>query len=59
MAVRCPVCGGVGLRIVYGLFVEPPPGDVVPGGCTMTGDDPTHECAACEHRWDENQRADA
>lgn len=33
---RCPLCGGVSARIVYGLIPPPSPeeeADMVPGGC--------------------------
>jgi hypothetical protein len=51
----CPVCGAPDTRrIRYGLPAEPPPEDVVDGGCVISpdGDDPTHECRGRErHRW--------
>lgn len=51
----CPYCGAPDARpILYGLPAEPPPEDVVTGGCVVSpdGDDPTHECRGPErHRW--------
>lgn len=51
----CPTCGAPGVPIIYGM---PGPelvdaaerGEVVIGGCFITGDDPTHTCAA-GHEW--------
>jgi hypothetical protein len=51
----CPVCGEPGVLIVYGmpgpdLFEAAERGEVLIGGCVITGDDPTHGCAA-GHEW--------
>ena len=59
----CPTCGTVGVPIVYGM---PGPelvdaaerGEVFIGGCVITGDDPTHVCAA-GHHWKAPGRRDA
>ena len=54
----CPRCGSAGLPIVWGLItpdgleeLERRGQAVVFGGCCVTPDDPTHECAACAYRW--------
>lgn len=52
---RCPVCGAVGRPIVFGLpgpdlFEAAERGEVLLGGCCVTGDDPTHGCDA-GHSW--------
>jgi hypothetical protein len=49
------------VRIVYGypseeLREEAERGEVALGGCCVTGDDPTHLCRACEHRWRAGRR---
>lgn len=53
----CPECGGKEvLPILYGM---PPAeigeaaerGQVVLGGCVITGDDPNWRCAVCGHQW--------
>lgn len=56
---RCPDCGsGKVARILYGLpefddelerKIEA--GEVVLGGCVITGDDPTRCYLECRHRW--------
>lgn len=53
--LMCPTCGALGIPIVYGM---PAPdlvdaaerGEVLIGGCVITGEDPTHGCAA-GHEW--------
>ena len=58
---RCPECGsGRVARILYGLphFSEElerklEAGEVVLGGCMISDDDPTRQCAECGHRWGE------
>jgi hypothetical protein len=52
---RCPTCGAPGVRIVYGypdveLFESGRRGEVIIGGCVVSGDDPTHGCVN-GHRW--------
>lgn len=55
--VACPGCGGkTGVPIIYGMpsggdFARAERGDFALGGCVTTGDDPTHECSACGHRF--------
>jgi hypothetical protein len=51
----CPTCGAPGVLIIYGmpgpeLFEAAERGEVLIGGCVITGDDPTHGCAA-GHEW--------
>ena len=55
----CPKCGSNKVaRILYGLpdFSEElerklGAGEIVLGGCTVFGDDPTWHCNDCGHRW--------
>lgn len=54
--IACPLCGGKGLKIVWGMLTaeafqkfEADP-DVVLGGCCIELG-VTHECADCQHRW--------
>lgn len=53
----CPECGAVTVvLIIYGF---PPAeigeaaqrGEVVLGGCLITGDDPEWRCTVCGHQW--------
>lgn len=51
----CPSCGSPMVRIVYGypspnLFERSARGEVVLGGCVVTGFDPTHQCTR-GHQW--------
>jgi hypothetical protein len=57
MAIEtCAVCGGRGVRIVYGL---PGPeladaaerGELALGGCVIGDDDPNLQCSACGNEW--------
>lgn len=55
----CPTCGAPGVLIVYGmpgpdLFEAAERGEVLIGGCVITGDDPTHGCAS-GHQWKVNR----
>ena len=55
----CPTCGAPGVLIVYGmpgpeLFNAAERGEILIGGCVITGDDPTHGCAA-GHEWKMNR----
>jgi rubrerythrin len=57
----CPMCGSERVaEIPYGLpdFSEEleralDAGEVVLGGCVVTGDDPSWRCVECGHRWSE------
>lgn len=56
---RCPTCGAPGVLIIYGmpgleLLEAAERGEVLMGGCVITGDDPTHGCAA-GHEWTVNR----
>ena len=50
---RCPNCGSKSIvRIVYGLpgpelFEKAERGEVMLGGCIITGNDPAHGCLEC------------
>jgi hypothetical protein len=52
----CAVCGGKGVRIVYGL---PSPelteaaerGEVALGGCVIRDDGPNRQCHSCGNEW--------
>lgn len=51
----CPTCAAPLMEIVYGmpgpgLFEASDRGEVVIGGCVITGFDPTHQCRA-GHQW--------
>lgn len=52
--VACPLCGGKGLEIVWGMpidqtvFEDDP--NIVSGGCCIELG-VTHQCADCHHRW--------
>ena len=53
---KCPCCGGKLLPIVYGepgpeLFEKADKGEVILGGCIVTGLDPQKECAECGFRF--------
>lgn len=53
---KCPVCGEIGIPIVYGLpgfelQEAAGRGEVVIGGCVIFGNDPDHQCRSCEHTW--------
>lgn len=58
---RCPECGSKRVAaILYGLpdFSDElerslDAGEVVLGGCTITGDDPLWQCVECQHQWGE------
>ena len=50
---KCPKCGEGLLEIVYGmpgpeLFEASERGEVVLGGCCITGDDPAYHCKKCK-----------
>ena len=55
----CPVCGGKAISIMNGLPLRPDlfdqadRGEIVLGGCMVTGFDPKLQCAACGHLWGE------
>lgn len=57
--IRCPRCGGRGLRIIWGLPADPTAlwddEEVVLGGCCI---EPgiSHECGDCRHRWGDLDR---
>ena len=49
---KCPYCGGRLLPVVYGepgpeLFEKADRGEVILGGCIVSGLDPEKECAEC------------
>ena len=55
-AIACPACGATGepIPVVYGmpgpdgdLLAASERGEVVLGGCSLTGDDPEWACATC------------
>ncbi len=55
----CPRCGTPGIPIIWGLpgadLAEAARrGEVILGGCLVTGDDADHECPACRHQWRAN-----
>ena len=61
----CPQCGSPNvLRIVYGLPADPSSAGAAAakreritfGGCSVTFDSPTHQCADCEHQWEDRRR---
>jgi hypothetical protein len=52
----CPACGGAGVPIAYGLATyqagkAAERGEVVVGGCEVTGEDPDYRCGSCGVRW--------
>jgi hypothetical protein len=55
----CPACGGPGFPIVYGLATyqagqATERGEIVLGGCAVTGEDPDYRCGECGVRWAAN-----
>jgi primosomal protein N' len=56
---RCPECGSEKVAsIFYGLPVftvelerQLKEGEVILGGCCVTGDDPQWHCVECRHQW--------
>jgi len=49
----CPACGGKLIPILYGTpdhkaFQASERGELVLGGCTIMGDEPQLQCAACK-----------
>ena len=52
----CTICGEPGVPIVYGmapaeLGEAEERGEIVLGGCVVTGEDPDHRCSYCGHEW--------
>jgi hypothetical protein len=52
----CPVCGGSGIPIAYGLppydmFKAEERGEVVLGGCEWRPGARDHRCSSCGHEW--------
>jgi len=52
----CPTCGGTGIPIVYGMATyqagqAADRGEIVMGGCEVTGEDPNYRCGECRVRW--------
>ena len=50
---KCPKCGNNLIEIVYGmpsseLFEAEERGEVILGGCCLSGDDPKYRCSNCE-----------
>ena len=50
---NCPKCGDQLIEIVYGmpgpeLFEASERGEVILGGCCITGDDPKYHCKKCK-----------
>src|SRR5688500_16953006 len=60
---ECPICESRGVvRIAYGLpsremIESAKKGEIVLGGCVVSGNDPQWRCTACRHEWP--GRADA
>ena len=55
---KCPMCGKrAGVCLVYGEVGDPTViaqverGEIVLGGCVVTGTDPDWHCGACSHDW--------
>ena len=55
---KCPMCGKrAGVRLAYGEVGDPTMiaqverGEIVLGGCVVTGADPDWHCLACTHDW--------
>ena len=53
----CPICGGQGVRIAYGLpnaelFEAAERGEVALGGCVIDKNDRNRRCHECGHEWD-------
>ena len=49
---KCPKCGNNLIEIIYGmpgpeLFEASERGEVILGGCCLTGDDPKYRCKHC------------
>lgn len=61
-SLRCPRCGSTDTaRIVYGypgpeMLAAAERGEIVLGGCSITGDDPTRQCRACDHEFGTRKR---
>ncbi len=60
----CPTCGALGVLIVYGtpgpdLVDAAERGEVLIGGCVITGDDPTPNGCAAGHEWKARRSRDA
>lgn len=54
--INCPYCGGRIVPIIYGepseeVFEKYSKGEVMLGGCCITGDDPEWECNKCGQRF--------
>ena len=56
----CPVCGSEDVaKIVYGMLADDDgtlqeqidSGEIIPGGCCITDEDPTWECNDCHHQF--------
>ena len=48
----CPKCGSENvIPIVYGLFAEPLPYEVIYGGCAVTNDSREWHCSDCGNEW--------
>jgi len=52
----CPRCGDEAVRIAYGLptgrtFAAAERGEIVLGGCLITGQDPDRAYLSCHHHW--------
>ncbi len=61
LADPCPTCGHTPVAaILWGMPLGPPEGEdegyVTLGGCCVTGDDPTHQCANCGTEFFEDGR---
>ncbi|WP_168625685.1 MULTISPECIES: hypothetical protein [unclassified Cryobacterium] len=61
--VVCPECGQRGgVRIVWGMpagedFERAERGEIILGGCLLTGNDPDWSCRECGHLWVKAARA--
>jgi len=59
---QCPLCGGSGIPIAYGLpdpdlFRQAERGDVVIGGCIVEDYSPDFRCQSCGHAWIKTSRS--
>ena len=54
----CPACSGAGIPLcglaTFQAGQAAERGEVVLGGCEVTGEDPDYRCAECEVRWEAN-----
>jgi len=60
--MKCPKCGGEAVEIIYGmptheLFEAEQRGEVVIGGCLVSGDDDNWQCKKCGYSWKGEENA--